>query len=88
MCNERQAIVALKEMKQWKHQTIEDYYDNFFQLCVFIPQQPDDVYMRETFKEGLRKKLELAIIGMPRTTVVKVANLAREIEEEMPTPHE
>jgi hypothetical protein len=42
--------------------------------------------MRETFKEGLRKKLELAIIGMPRRTIVKVANSAREIEEEMPTP--
>jgi hypothetical protein len=42
--------------------------------------------MRETFKEGLRKKLELAIIGMPRTTIVKVANSEKEIEEEMPTP--
>jgi hypothetical protein len=38
MCNERQAIVALKEVKQWKLETIEDYYDNFLQLCVVIPQ--------------------------------------------------
>jgi hypothetical protein len=26
---EKQAIVALKEVKQWKHETMEDYYDRF-----------------------------------------------------------
>ncbi len=52
-----------------------------------IPQQLNDVYLRETFKEGLRKKLKLASIGMPRTTIIEVANFAREIEQEMLTPH-
>ncbi len=37
---------------------MEDYYDKFLQLCVVIPQQPNDVYLQETFKEGLRKKLK------------------------------
>ncbi len=64
---------------------MEDYYDNFLQLCVVIPQQQNDAYLRETCGEGLRLKLKLAIIGMSRATIVKVANLAREIEEEMPT---
>jgi hypothetical protein len=73
-------------VKQWKHETLENYYDRFLQLCVVIPQQLDDVYLRETFRERLRKKLKLAIIGMPRSTIVKVANLAKEIEEKMPTP--
>jgi hypothetical protein len=41
--------------------------------------------LKETFKEGLRKKLKLAIIGMPRAMIVKVANSIREIEKEMPT---
>jgi hypothetical protein len=35
--------------------------------------------------EGLRKKLKLAIIGMMKATIVKVTNLAKEIEEKMPT---
>jgi hypothetical protein len=52
------AIVALREVKQWKHEIMEDYYDRFLQLCVVIPQQPNDVYLQETFKEGLRKKLK------------------------------
>jgi hypothetical protein len=56
-------------------------------LCVVIPQQPNDVYLRETFRERLRKKLKLAIIGMPKATIVEVINLTREIEEEMPTTH-
>ncbi len=55
-------------------------------MCVVIPQQLDDVYLKETFRERLGKKFKLAIIGMPRSTIVKVANLAKEIEEKMPTP--
>jgi hypothetical protein len=43
--------------------------------------------LKETFRERLKKKLKLAIIEMPKTMIVEVANLAREIEEEMPTPH-
>jgi hypothetical protein len=83
----RQAIVALREVKQWKHETMEDYCNKFLQLCVVIPQQPDDVYLWETFREGLRKKLKLAIIGILRATIVEVTNSTKEIEEEMPTPH-
>ncbi len=82
---ERQAIVALRAMKTWKHEIMEDYYNIFLQLCVVIPQQPNNVYIRKTFKEELRKKLKLAVIGMFRTTIVKIANSTREIEEEMPT---
>ncbi len=33
--NEREAMIVLKEMKQWNHETIEDYYDNFLQLCCY-----------------------------------------------------
>jgi hypothetical protein len=47
-------------VKQWKHETIEYYYDIFLQLCVVIPQQPDDVYMKETFKERLKNKLKIS----------------------------
>jgi hypothetical protein len=74
-------------VKQWKHETLENYYDRFLQLCVVIPQQLDAVYLKENFREGLRKKLKLAIIGMPKATIVEVANSVRKIEEEMPTPH-
>jgi hypothetical protein len=66
---------------------MEDYCNKFLQLCVVIPQQPNDIYLRETFREGLRKKLKLAIIGIPGATIVEVVNFAKEIEEEMPTPH-
>jgi hypothetical protein len=78
--NKRQAIVALREVKQWKHEIVKDYFDNFLQLCVVIPQQLYDVYRNETFREGLKKKLKLAIIGMPKTMIVEVANFTKEIE--------
>jgi hypothetical protein len=73
-------------MKQWKHEKMEDYYEIFLQLCAIIPQQPNDVYFKETLREGLRNKFKLAIIGMPKSIIVEVANSAREIEEKMPTP--
>ncbi len=56
---------------------MEDYYDRFLQLCVLITQQPNDVYLHETFRKGLRKKLKLAIIGMRRATIVEVVNSTR-----------
>ncbi len=87
MHSERQAIVPLKEVKQWKHEIVKDYYDNFLQLCVVIPQKLDDVYLRETFREGLKTKLKLTIIGMLRIKIVEIVNLAKEIEEKMHAPH-
>jgi len=67
-------------MKQWKHEIVEDYYNKFLQLCVIILQYPNDVYLRKTFKEGLRKKLKLTIIGMLRAMIIEVANFVMEIE--------
>lgn len=52
-----------------------------------IPQQLDVIYLRKTFKEGLTKKLKLAIINMPRATIIEVANFLREIEQKMLTLH-
>jgi Cys-tRNA synthase (O-phospho-L-seryl-tRNA:Cys-tRNA synthase) len=43
--------------------------------------------LKETFREGLKKKLKLAIVGMPRAMIVKVVNSTREIEKEMPITH-
>jgi hypothetical protein len=37
VCSKKQTIVTLREMKQWKHETIEDYYNIFLQLCAMIP---------------------------------------------------
>ncbi len=38
VCNEKQAIITLRGVKQWKHEMVEDYYDRFLKLCVVIPQ--------------------------------------------------
>ncbi len=36
---------------------MEDYYDQFLWLCVVIPQQPNDIYLRKAFREGLQYQL-------------------------------
>ncbi len=36
--NKKQAIVTLREVKRWKHETMEYYYNKVFKLCVVISQ--------------------------------------------------
>lgn len=43
--NEGQDIVALQNIKQKKHESTKDYYNNFLWLCVMMPQPLDDVYL-------------------------------------------
>ncbi len=35
--NEKQVIISLREMKQWKHESVKDYYNCFIKLCAMIP---------------------------------------------------
>ncbi len=62
---------------------MEDYYDQFLQICAIFSQQANDIYFREIFWSGLHTKLKVAIIGMPWRTLAEVANFAIKIEEEM-----
>jgi hypothetical protein len=52
-------------IKQKKHEIVEDYYDKDLQLVAIIPNQLDNVYLGETFHEGLHSRLKMAILGMP-----------------------
>jgi len=60
---------------------VEDYYDRFLRLCVVIPQQPNDIYLREAFREWLRFKLKMVIISMPRRTLAKLVKFTILVEE-------
>ncbi len=79
--SEGQVIVALHYAKQKKYELIKDYYDRFLRLCVVIPQWHDDIYLKETFKEGLRTKMKMAIIGVSRRTLTEVAKSVIAIEK-------
>ncbi len=61
---------------------MEDYCDQFLQLCAIIPQQLDDIYLREAFREGLHTKVKMVIISMPRITLTEVAKFIILVEKE------
>jgi hypothetical protein len=42
------------------------------------------IYLRETFRKGLKTKVKMEIIGMPRRILVDIAESTIAIEEEMP----
>jgi hypothetical protein len=44
----------------------------------------DDIYLKETFKKGLRTKVKMAIIGIPRRTLAEMVELTIVVEKEMP----
>jgi hypothetical protein len=52
-------------------------------LVAIIPNQLDDVYLRETFCERLHLRIKMEVLGMPRTTIIEVVNLAKIMEEEL-----
>jgi hypothetical protein len=49
-------------------------------LCGIIPQQPNDIHLREVFKEGLWTKIIMDIISMLRKTLTQVAEFAIIVE--------
>jgi hypothetical protein len=55
------------------------------ELVAIIPNHLDDVYLKETFHEGLHSKLKMVILGMPQTTIIEVVNSAKIVEELMPS---
>lgn len=60
---------------------MDDYYDWFLQLCAIIPQQPDDIYLCEAFREGLWTKVKMAIISTSRRTLVEIVKSTITMEE-------
>jgi len=79
--NEGQVVATLGYAQQKK--SMEDYYDWFLWLCVVIPQQLDDIYFREAFREGLWTKVKMLIINMPWRTLAEVAKSAITMEEKL-----
>ncbi len=71
--SEGQATVASWYAKQKKYESTENYYDQFPWLCVVISQQPNDIYSRRTFREGLQYQLG------PISCILKVYNMALQI---------
>jgi hypothetical protein len=62
--SEGQAAITLQYARLKKYELMEDYYDWFLRLCVVIPQQPDDICLREALRKGLQIKMKMAIISM------------------------
>lgn len=63
--SEGQTITVIYNIKQKKHEIVENYYDKDLQLVAIIPNQLYNVYLGETFHEGLHSRLKIAILGMP-----------------------
>jgi hypothetical protein len=63
--NEGQTATTLKY-------SIEYYCDRFLWFCAVISLQPHDIYLRKTFREGLRTKVKMAIISTPRRNLAKI----------------
>jgi chaperonin cofactor prefoldin len=48
-----------------------------------MAQQPNDAYLQETFKERLQLKLKMAILSMRKSTITKMVNSTKMVEQEL-----
>jgi len=86
IASEEQVAIALHYAKQKNYESMKDYYNQFLRPCVVIPQQPNDIYLCEAFREGLWTKIQMAIINMPQRELVEIRicdNYGRRITNKM-----
>jgi hypothetical protein len=55
-----------------KYKSTKDFYVKFLQLFGMMQNWLYDVYLHETFCEGLHIKLKLEILALLRGTIIKV----------------
>ncbi len=76
-------VITLCYVKQKKYESMEDYYNQFLQRCVIIPQQLDDMYLHEAFREGLWTKVQMVIISMSQRKLVDIIEFVITVEGEL-----
>jgi hypothetical protein len=52
--------------KTKKYELVEDDIIRFLRLYAMIPQWPNDIYLKEGFRLGLKTKVKMAMISMPQ----------------------
>ena len=82
--NDDQAYLKFKSLKQEDKESVDDYYERMMKLANQFAAIPSDNFLMGNFQAGLLKYLQVATVGLPRTTLAQARKLAKTAESSLP----
>ena len=82
--NDDQAYLKFRSLKQEDKESVDDYYETMMKLANQFATIPSDNFLMSNFRAGLLKYLQVAIVGLPRTTLVQARKSAKTAESSLP----
>ena len=89
--NDDHAYLRFRSLKQNSTQSVDDYYERMLQLASQFAGPPANNFLLSNFRAGLLKYLQVATVGLPRSTLAQARKSAKLAEsglrkEPDPTP--
>ena len=82
--NDNQAYLKFRSLKQEAKESVDDYYERMMKLANQFATIPSDNFLMSNFQAGLLKYLQVATVGLPRTTLAQARKLAKTAESSLP----
>ena len=82
--NDDQAYLKFKSLKQEAKESIDDYYERMMELANQFATIPSDNFLMSNFRAGLHKYLQVATVGLPRTTLAQARKSTKTAESSLP----
>ena len=82
--NDDQAYLKFRCLKQEAKESEDDYYERMMKLANQFATIPSDNFLMSNFRAGLLKYLQVATIGLPRTTLAQARKSAKTAESSLP----
>ena len=83
--NDDQAYLKFRSLKQEAKELVDDYYERMMKLANQFATIPSDNFFMSNFPAGVLKYLQVATVGLPRTTLAQVRKSAKTVESSLPT---
>ena len=82
--NDDQAYLKFRSLKQEAKESEDDYYERKMKLANQFATIPSDNFLMSNFRVGLLKYLQVATVGLPRTTLAQARKSAKAAESSLP----
>ena len=78
-----QAYLKFRSLKQEAKESVDDYYERMMKLANQFATVPSDNFLMSNFRAGLLKYLQVATVGLPRTTLAQARKSAKTAESSL-----
>ena len=82
--NDDQAYLKFRSLKQEAKESVDNYSKRMMKLDNQFATIPSDNFLMSNFRAGLLKNLQVAIVGLPRTTLAQAKKSTKTAESSLP----